>query len=89
MNNKETVFIIRNQNRLYLDKHGQWCAGEETRHLYRTPHHDEALNTLIELSAKDINLRGKVIEAALDDKMQPAVEPAVSEAGQSQEADHD
>ena len=74
MAEKQTVYIIQNQHRQYLDKHGRWHSGQEPRLLFRSHHQDEALNTLIELNAKDIELRGQVISATLDQKNHPVVE---------------
>ncbi|HEY9034729.1 MAG TPA: hypothetical protein VIN71_12375 [Pseudomonadales bacterium] len=68
-----TVFVICNQHQQYLDKHNQWVSGKDGQQLYRARHHDEALNTLIELNARDINLRGRIIETRLDDRGRPDV----------------
>lgn len=71
---KQTVYVIQNQHRQYLDKHGNWYSGKDLRQLYRSRHHDEALNTLIELNARDIELRGQVLNVKTDDKNLPRIE---------------
>ena len=65
------VFIIRNQNNLYLDKSQGWVSGKDINCVYRTGFHDEALNSLIEVNAKDISLRGEILEVELSEKKQP------------------
>lgn len=72
------LFVIRNQFDQYLDKHSGWQSGKDAQALYRADHHDQALNTLIEINAKDISLRGTIIEVEMDDKKRPIVE--ISEA---------
>ncbi|NRB40980.1 MAG: hypothetical protein HRU20_21340 [Pseudomonadales bacterium] len=70
----KNVFVIRNQIDQYLNKQSQWISGKEAQLLYRSDFHDEALNTLIEVNAKEINLRGKIIEVELGDKKKPIIE---------------
>jgi len=72
------LFVIRNQFDQYLDKHSGWISGKDPQALYRSEHHDQALNTLIEVNSKDISLRGDIIEVDSDEKKRPVVE--VSEA---------
>jgi hypothetical protein len=67
-------FVIRNQLGQYLDKHSGWQSGKDSNALFRADFHDQALNTLIEVNAKDISLRGKIIEVDLDEKKRPVVE---------------
>ena len=62
------VFVIRNQDNFYLAKSGKWLSGKDSQSLYRTEHHDEALNTLLEINAKDILLRGKILAVIEIDK---------------------
>lgn len=68
------VLLIRNQHNQYLDKKNSWHSGKDSASLYQTPHHDEALNTLIEINGKDIDLRGTIIEVELDEKKRPIVD---------------
>lgn len=84
MQTKRT-FVIKNQFEQYLDKHSGWQSGKDPQALYRADYHDQALNTLIETNAKDISLRGEIIETDLDEKNRPVVK--VSEAALALDAD--
>ena len=68
------VYVIRNQLGHYWGKSKAWVDGSEPRTVMRSPHRDEATNTLVELSAKDIDLRGEIIPVVLSDKGEPQVE---------------
>ena len=68
------VYVIRNQLGHYWGKSKAWVDGSEPRAVMRSPHRDEATNTLVELSAKDIDLRGEIVAVALSDKGDPQVE---------------
>lgn len=80
------VYIIRNQDHLYLDKHGEWVDGSDSHTLFRTPHKDEALNMKVELSVRHPQLRLSLVTGALDEKGHlalhgseatgPAIDPA-------------
>ena len=70
------VFVIRNQQGHYWGKSKEWLDGSDNRTVLRTRHEDEAVNTLFELSAKDIDLRGEVIAAELDQRNHPIIEPS-------------
>lgn len=62
------VYVLSNQEHEYLEKSGDWSRGEDSRSLYRTPHKDEALNQMVELSVKNPTLRIRVCEVAVDEK---------------------
>jgi len=67
------AYVIRNQQGQYLTRKGEWVSGRDTSILFHQPWFDQALNQLIEINAKDIELRGKVVELELDDKGRPVV----------------
>lgn len=67
-------FVVKNQHGQYLNKQKEWVDGSEPKSLYRSKHKDEALNLVVELSAKDIYLRAMAFSCELDDKLQPIVE---------------
>lgn len=67
------AYVIRNQLGQYLTRKGEWVSGRDTSALFHQPWFDQALNHLIEINSKDIELRGKVVELALDDKGRPIV----------------
>lgn len=68
-----TTFVVRNQLGQYLTRKGEWVSGKDNSELFHQPHYDQALNQLIEVNAKDIELRGKVLELEMDEKGRPAV----------------
>lgn len=68
------VFVIRNQLGHYWGKSKTWVDGSEARAVVRTKHRDEAVNTLVELGAKDFELRGDVVAAELSERGEPVIE---------------
>lgn len=70
------VFVIRNQHGHYWGKGDQWVDGHDARRVFRRRHHDEALNTLVELNSRDIELRGRVEGCPLDGRGEPSVLPS-------------
>lgn len=69
-----TVFVVRNQHGLYLTKQQQWSNGADNQSLYRTAHRDEAINSVFEVSSRDIYLRAEAIACELDAKGNPSIE---------------
>lgn len=80
------VYIIRNQDHLYLNKQGEWVDGSDSHGLFRTVHKDEALNMKAELSVRDPHVRLTLVIGALDEKghlallNSEAVGPAIDSA---------
>ncbi len=72
----EPVFVIRNQLQQYWTRAGEWVDGREPQRLLKFRHRDEALNQLVELSARDIDLRGEVLRADVGERGEPAVDPS-------------
>lgn len=70
-------YIVKNQQGYFASKHKEWLDGREPRLLFRSPHKDEAVNLVFEMSAKDINVRAEAICCELDDKKNPIVEVTV------------
>ncbi len=66
-----TVFILQNQHQQFLTKSLEWINGCEANQLFKTPHRDIALNQLMELNAKDIQLRVKIISCELNKSGNP------------------
>ena len=54
------AFVIRNQSGHYWGKPGHWVTGSHSGQVALWDFNDEAVNTLFELSSKDIALRGEV-----------------------------
>jgi len=75
----KTVFVISNQQGLFLGKQGQWLDDSEPAAAWRTPHRDIALNHLIENNARDIEQRLVLLQCPLNEKDIPLLgdaEPA-------------
>lgn len=68
-----TVFVVKNQHNLYLSKQQEWVDGADNQGLYRTRHRDEAINTVFEVSSRDIYLRAETVACELDAKGNPAL----------------
>ncbi|NPU95392.1 MAG: hypothetical protein HPY82_26150 [Gammaproteobacteria bacterium] len=68
-----SAYVIRNQLGQYLTRKGEWVSGKDAGALFHQPWFDQALNHLIEVNSKDIELRGKVVELDMDDKGRPLV----------------
>ncbi|RLU01271.1 hypothetical protein [Ketobacter sp.] len=68
------AYVIRNQLGQYLTRKGEWVSGKDASVLFHQPHYDQALNQLIEINAKDIELRGTVVGVALDDSKRPQIQ---------------
>lgn len=71
------IYVVKNQHGYYASKQKEWLDGREPRLLFRSPHKDEAINMVFEVSSKDINVRAEAILCELNDKNQPAVEVTV------------
>jgi hypothetical protein len=70
------VYVVRNQLGHYWGKSKAWADGRDPKAVARFKHEDEAVNTLFELSSKDIGLRGEVVVAELSERGEPQVEPS-------------
>lgn len=68
------VYVVRNQEGQYLSKQREWVSGRDASVLYRTPHKDEAVNTVFEVSAKDLQLRAEPLACTVDHRQLPQVE---------------
>ena len=66
----ETLYIIRNQLGHYWGRGKRWTDGRDTGKVFAPSHRDEAVNTVFELSAKDVLLRCEVLGVrAVDGKL--------------------
>jgi hypothetical protein len=68
------VYVVRNQLGHYWAKSKTWVDGSDARVVMRAKHEDQAINTLFELSSRDIELRGEVLPAALGERGEPIIE---------------
>jgi hypothetical protein len=71
-----TVFVVKNQQGLYLTKQQEWVDGADNHILYRTRHRDEAINTVFEVSSRDIYLRAETVICEQDTKGNPILATA-------------
>lgn len=62
------VYLIQNQQQLYYAKDGTWLDYKNAKKLFYSEHKDIALNQLIEVNSKHIDLRLILTEAKLDNK---------------------
>lgn len=78
------IFVIQDQNGRFLSRHHEWVANDREAPLFRTPHRDLALNELFELTARDTELRARVVDVPTGARGTPLVdglpprEPVVS-----------
>lgn len=73
------VFVISNQQGLFLGKQGQWLDDSEPSAAWRSPHRDIALNHMIESNARDIEQRLVLLQCPMNEKDVPLLgdaEPA-------------
>jgi hypothetical protein len=80
------LYIIRNQHGLYLSKQQEWLDGSDRNPLYRTVHRDEAINTVFEMSSRDIHLRAEVLVCDTDARGNPVLGDGVVPAREQRNA---
>ena len=67
------LFILQNQDNLFLGKQKEWLDGRDAAALYKTPYKDEAVNQMFEISSKDYTQRIKVLTCSASDKGLPSI----------------
>jgi len=67
------IYIIKSHDESILGKDFDWMDGANANQIFNTKHRDIALNQLIELNAKDINLRAQIVECEADKKGRPII----------------
>lgn len=70
----EAVFVIRNQQGHYWTRAEDWVDGREPQRVMKLKHRDEVVNQLVELSAKNIDLRGEILSCSLTDRGEPKLD---------------
>ncbi len=83
------LFIIRNQGNFYLTRQEEWHNGNEPAALFKTPHYDIALNTLIEMNTKHFALRAEVMAVEANARGVPIVEVLAQAQMELAEPDED
>lgn len=69
-----STFVVRNQLGQFWGKKKKWVDGTAPKRVLVCKHEDEGVNLLVELSAKDIDLRGEVAATEVNEKGVPQVE---------------
>lgn len=72
------LFILQNQDYLFLGKHNTWVDGQDPGALFKTAHKDEAINQMVETSAKDHTQRIKVIGCSANEKGLPIIDSSIA-----------
>ena len=69
------LFILQNHDNLFLGRQKEWLDGRDPAGLFKTPHKDEAVNQVFEISSKDYTQRIKVVSCKANEKGLPVIEP--------------
>lgn len=75
-----TTFILQNQDLLFYGKNKEWVDGYDANAVFKTPHKDEAVNQMFEITSKDYKQRVKVLSCALNEKGLPDIDSAIMPA---------
>lgn len=70
----ERNYILRNQDGHYWGRGKEWVDGSDRARVAQYKHHDEASNTVFELSSKDFGLRAETLELQLKNGKLPKLE---------------
>ncbi len=68
------LFILQNQDKLFLGRQNNWLDGRDLAALYKTVHKDEAINQMFEASSKDYRQRIKVLICNANEKGLPIID---------------
>lgn len=71
------LFILQNQDNLFLGRQNNWLDGRDIAALYKTAHKDEAINQMVEASSKDYKQRIKVVSCSANEKGLPLIDPEI------------
>ena len=70
------IFVVCNQLGQYWGKKKRWVDGTNAKKVMTLKHRDEGLNLLVELSSRDIDLRGEILAVPANDRGVPRVVPS-------------
>jgi hypothetical protein len=65
------IYILQMSDGRYLNKDLDWTADIESKNLYKAQYRDIALNKLVELNAKNIDLRAKIVCCEVNSQGKP------------------
>lgn len=71
------IFLLQNQDKLFLSKQSEWVDGQDLTVIFKTEHRDEALNQLFETNAKDYGQRIHIISCEMNEKKLPVIDPDI------------
>lgn len=69
-----TVYVVQSIEGHYFSKHGEWLSGKEPNQIYVGKYKDDALNQLIDITIKSVDVRAKVVETQLNERKLPILE---------------
>lgn len=69
------LFILQNQDKLFLGRQNNWLDGRDLAALFKTVHKDEAINQMFEASSKDYRQRIKILNCSANEKGLPLIDP--------------
>jgi hypothetical protein len=69
------LFILQNQDKLFLGRQNNWLDGRDLAALFKTAHKDEAINQMFEASSKDYKQRIKILSCTANEKGLPLIDP--------------
>ncbi len=67
------LYILQNQDKLFLSKQKDWVDGRDRNSLFKTLHKDEAVNQRVEISAKDYRQRISLLLCKADERGLPVI----------------
>lgn len=68
------LFILQNQDKLFLGRNKEWLDGRDSGSLFKTSYKDEAVNQMFEASSKDYTQRIKILGCAVSEKGLPIID---------------
>ncbi len=71
------LFILQNQDKLFLGRQNNWLDGRDLAAVFKTVHKDEAINQMFEASSKDYRQRIKVLSCSANEKGLPIIDPEI------------
>lgn len=69
------LFILQNQDKLFLGRQNNWLDGRDLAALFKTAYKDEAINQMFEASSKDYRQRIKMLSCSANEKGLPLIDP--------------
>src|SRR5690554_369949 len=69
------IYLLQNQDKLFLGKQKDWLDGRDRNSLFKTVHKDEAVNQCVEVSAKDYLQRITLLSCPVDERGLPVIAP--------------